>query len=82
MYGLQRERLSQHVKGVPKAHNCLLKSMPGFGCDLSEKPSKNLMYRLVVVEHAFGGMQDLWVPLIKRCRSWLPPVSSDNGQYI
>jgi hypothetical protein len=30
------------LKGVPTAQNCLLKSMGVFGCDLSEKPLKNL----------------------------------------
>ncbi len=33
---------SNSLKGVPTAQNCLLKSMGVFGCDLSEKPLKNL----------------------------------------
>jgi hypothetical protein len=42
-YGMQPERLrSNSPKNVPTAQNCLLKSMGVFGCDLSEKPLKNL----------------------------------------
>jgi hypothetical protein len=33
---------SNSLKDVPTAQNCLLKSMGVFGCDLSEKPLKNL----------------------------------------
>jgi hypothetical protein len=33
---------SNSLKGVPTAQICLLKSMGVFGCDLSEKPLKNL----------------------------------------
>jgi hypothetical protein len=33
---------SNSLKVVPTAQNCLFKSMRVFGCDLSEKPLKNL----------------------------------------
>jgi hypothetical protein len=33
---------SNSLKVVPTAQNSLLKSMAGFGCDLSEEPLKNL----------------------------------------
>ena len=33
---------SNSLKGIPRAQNCLLKSMGVFGGDLSEKPLKNL----------------------------------------
>jgi hypothetical protein len=33
---------SNSLKDVPTAQNCLLKSMGVFGCNLSEKPLKNL----------------------------------------
>ena len=37
------ELRSNSLKVVPTAQNCLLKSMWGFGCDLSENPLKNLV---------------------------------------
>jgi hypothetical protein len=37
---------SNSLKGVPTAQNCLLKSMVGFGCNLSEAGLENLAKRL------------------------------------